>query len=181
MGLKEVKKELNNLDKSSLIKLIAELYKKEKSVKEFLDFYVSPDEDDLYQKCEKRIFEAFYPKRGDRLRLIEGKKAISDFRKLSGSDELLASLMLFYVETGVDFTNEFGDINESFYNSIESTYFQALQLLKKENALKKYSARAEMVVQKTYGIGWGFHDALADYYAEYYGSEVKIKNLHLTK
>ena len=38
MGLTEVKRALSELDKESLIKLIAELYKKDKSSKEFLDF-----------------------------------------------------------------------------------------------------------------------------------------------
>ena len=43
MGLKEVKSELNKLDKDALIKHISELYKNFKPVKEYLDFYINPD------------------------------------------------------------------------------------------------------------------------------------------
>ena len=41
MGLREVKKELTNLDKSEIIKLISEMYKKIPSVKSYLDVFVS--------------------------------------------------------------------------------------------------------------------------------------------
>jgi len=42
MGLREVKSELNKLEKDVLINHISELYKKFKPVKEYFDFYVSP-------------------------------------------------------------------------------------------------------------------------------------------
>jgi hypothetical protein len=38
MDLTELKKELKKLDKDKIIDLVTELYKKNKSVKEFLDF-----------------------------------------------------------------------------------------------------------------------------------------------
>lgn len=44
----------------------------------------------------------------------EGKKALSDFQKLEPAAELIADLLLVYVETGVRFTNEYGDIDEAF-------------------------------------------------------------------
>lgn len=42
MGLSDIKKELKKLDTEKLINLIADLYTKNKSVKEFFDFYVNP-------------------------------------------------------------------------------------------------------------------------------------------
>lgn len=39
MGLADIKKELKKLDKNKLIELFAELYKKNNSVNEFLNFY----------------------------------------------------------------------------------------------------------------------------------------------
>ncbi len=168
MGLTDIKKELKKFDKDKLIDLITDLYKKNQSVKEFFDFYVNPNEKDLFTKSKNKVYEAFYPKRGYRLRLSEGKKAISDFRKLCASKELLADLMLFYVETGVEFTNEFGDIDEPFYNSVAGVYLQALTLMKKENILHKFSDRAKMIVDNTSNIGWGFHDELGDIYSDFF-------------
>ena len=168
MGLTEIKKELKNLDKEKLLELVADLYKKNKSVKEYLDFFVSPNEKELFLKYKDKVYEAFYPKRGDRFKLSDGKKAISDFKKLDASKELLAELMLFYVETGVEFTNEYGDIDEPFYNSVESVYSNALKLMSKEKILDKFADRAKEVVADTCDIGWGFHDNLSDVYGDYY-------------
>ncbi len=76
--------------------------------------------------------------------------------------------MLFYVETGVKFTNDFGDIDEGFYSSLETTYLAALKLMKKENLLNKFADRAEKVVTDTSDIGWGFHDYLGEVHYDFY-------------
>lgn len=168
MSLIQLKKELKKLDKDKIIDLIADLYKKNKSVKEFLDFYIDPNETELFHKYRDKVFEAFYPKRGYSYSLKDGKQAITDFKKLDPSADLLADLMLFYVETGVQFTNDFGDINDSFYNSLRSVYNQGLTLMSKENLLEKFADRTEKVVDDTSNIGWGFHDYLGSVYAEFY-------------
>ena len=80
--------------------------------------------------------------------------------------------MLFYVETGVQFTNEYGDIDEVFYSSLEKTYLQALTLMKKENLLGKFVERASKVVRDTRNIGWGFHDELKGIHYDYYSDAV---------
>ena len=168
MGLTDIKKELKKLDKDKLIDLVADLYKKNKSVKEFFDFYINPNEQELFNKYRNKVFEAFYPKRGFGFKLKEGKQAISDFKKLGPSSDLLAELMLFYVETGVKFTNDYGDIDEGFYSSLETTYLAALTLMKKENILDKFAYRAAKVVSDTSGIGWGFPDSLAEIHSDFY-------------
>lgn len=168
MGITEIKKELIKLDKEKLVELVADLYKKNKSVKELLDFFINPNEQELFLKYKDKVYEAFYPKRGYRFRLSDGKRAISDFKKLDASKELLSELMLFYAETGVEFTNEFGDIDEPFYNSVVSVYSNALTLMDKENMLDKFADRAKKIVDDTSGIGWGFHDELGNIYSDFY-------------
>lgn len=104
---------------------------------------------------------AFYSKKqyGD-LKLSVGKKAISDFKKLGISNEYVAKLMLFYVETGVEFTIDFGDIDEAFYNSIRGNFDKALKLLKKENLLEKYEDLSKQINKDAGGFGWGFNDEI---------------------
>lgn len=72
---------------------------------------------------------------------------------------------------GVKFTNEFGDINEAFYNSLSKTFAKSLSLMKKENLLDKFEDRVEKVVNDTDGIGWGFHDYLVDVWIGFYPSK----------
>ena len=173
MGLSDIKKELKKLEKDTLINLIADLYKKNKAVKELFDYYLNPNEQELFEKYRTKVYEAFFPKRGFGFNLKEGKKAISDFKKFEPSPKLVADLMLVYVESGVQFTNSYGDIDENFYSSLESTYEAALTLIKKENLLGKFMYRAEEIVRKANGIGWGFPYALSqtylDCYADYSG------------
>jgi hypothetical protein len=171
MGLTDLKKELKKLEKEKLIDLIADLYKKNKSVKEFLDFYVSPDENELFKKYRDKVFEAFFPKRGYSYKLKDGKQAISDFKKLEPATELLVNLMLFYVESGVKFTNDFGDVNEAFYNSLSTTFIDALKMMDKENLLNVFEERVEKIVDDTSGIGWGFHDYLVQVWFDFYPSD----------
>jgi len=168
MGLTDIKKEFKKFDKDKLINIIADLYKTNKSVKEFFDFYVSPNERQLFNKYRDKVFEAFYPKRGLKYKLKDGKQAISDFKKLGPSADLLTDLMLFYVETGVKFTNDFGDIDEVFYSSMETTYVAALTLMRKQDLLDKFADRASKVVSDTSDIGWGFHDYLCDAHSNFY-------------
>ena len=163
-----LKTELAKLDKKALIELIADLYKKNKAVQEYLNFYMKPDESGLFEKYKTKIYEAFFPKRGFGYNLKQGKQAISDFKKLGVSELAVSDLMLFYVETGVKFTNDFGDINEAFYNSMESTYASALKMMRTENLLDQFKQRALLILEDTADIGWGFHDTLFDTYYQFY-------------
>jgi len=163
-----LKSDLAKLDKKALIEIIADLGKKNKAVQEYLSFYFKPDEDGLFEKYKTKVYEAFFPKRGYGYNLKQGKQAISDFKKLGPSEDLVADLMLFYVETGVEFTNDFGDIDATFYSSLESTFSAALKIMKKEDVLDKFKDRAARILKDTRNIGWGFHDVLCDTFYQFY-------------
>jgi len=168
MGILEIKKELKKFDKDKLIDIIADLYKKHKTVKDYFDFFVNPNEKLIFSKYKDKIFEAFCPKRGYTLNLKDAKQAIDDLKKLEVSAELIADHMLFYVECGVSYTNDYGDINDSFYVRLAKMYLQSLILMKKENCLDKYQKRAFKVVDDSSGIGWGFHDYVVQAYFDFY-------------
>ena len=159
---------MDKLDKKELVKTISELYKKFKPVKDYLDFYLNPDEKHLLEEFKRKVTEGFFPKRGDQLKLSVSRKAINDFKKLGTSLESLADLLLHFVENGVEFTNEFGDIDEKFYASIEKTYSNALDIVDENGLLEKFEKRAYKIVAQTEGIGWGVHDYLGDVYYEHY-------------
>ena len=163
-----LKNDLAKLDQKVLIEIIADLYKKNKTVKEYLDFYFKPDEDGLFEKYKAKVYESFYPKGGFGYNLKQGKQYISEFKKLGTSPELLASLMLFYVETGVQFTNDFGDINEPFYNSLASTYANALKLIQKEDLLSRFEQQALQLLVDSENIGWGLHYSLSEIFYDFY-------------
>lgn len=50
--------------------------------------------------------------------------------------------MIYYVECGVELTNEYGDIDESYYSSVENVYENAVQLMGIYSLHDKFQARA---------------------------------------
>lgn len=168
MGFLDVKKELQKLDNKELIRHISELYKKFPAVKEYFDFFISMDEEELLERYKPKVREGLYPKRGFKLQLSISRKAINDFKKLGTSAESIAHLMLYYVQCGVEFTNEYGDIDEAFYSSMENAYATAIELISKESLPDNFKDEAKKIVEETKHIGWGFHDYLADVYYSHY-------------
>jgi hypothetical protein len=51
---------------------------------------------------------------------------------------------------------------------MEDMYARALKLMEKNDLIKAFKNRYFKVVVDTDGIGWGFHDVLADLYYEYF-------------
>jgi len=166
MSKRDLKKELAGFDKTKLISLISELYDNNKSVKEYLDYYLKPDEDAVLKVYRAKVKEAFYPNRGFGFKLALGKKAITDFRKLKPSPDSLIDLMLYYVECGVKFTNEYGDINENYYLSLERVFRDSMVLIDIHSLHDSLKDRALQILTDSANVGWGFHDTLGQFYYE---------------
>jgi mRNA-degrading endonuclease YafQ of YafQ-DinJ toxin-antitoxin module len=73
--------------------------------------------------------------------------------------------MLTYVETGTQFTRDFGDINEAYYNSLESVLREMTQLLRKEEPALYPQFRERILQLEAHAdyIGWGYGDALREH------------------
>jgi hypothetical protein len=91
-----------------------------------------------------------------------------DYKRVASSVEGIADIMLCYVEAGVGFTVDFGDIDEPFYLSMERMYRAALEHLHEHGLLEQFEVRCSWIVEKTSDVGWGFHDTLGDIYEEYF-------------
>ena len=170
MSKTTLKKELQKLTKEQLVEQVLDLYDKNKSVKEFYNFYLNPaSEKELFEKYKQVIVNEFYPKRGDsKMRFSVCKKAISDFKALSPEPELIADLMLCIAENACKFTYEFGDMWEGYYTSAENNFEAALKFISKHNLLDKFKLRAEQCVEWSSPCGWGFCDTVSDIFYEYY-------------
>lgn len=133
------------------------------------------DPEILAQPYRKIIKQVFNPDRAfPSLSLRAARKALNDFRKASANPEAIVDMMLYYVEQGVTCTNEYGDIHEAFYNSLEGVFEDAVGLINKTGSpemAEAFLSRAEQIVKDTAGIGWGFHDFISDVYETQYPSE----------
>ncbi|NQU83559.1 MAG: hypothetical protein HQ536_02510 [Parcubacteria group bacterium] len=168
----KVKSNLTNLSKKDIVKHVGEIYKKFPQTQEYFQSIMTVEgEEELLEKYKKIIKEEFFPSRGwprDFFSLSKAKKAISQFKKLAEKPQNVADIMLYYTEIGVEFTNEYGDIDENFYLSMETIADNAAKLIQKHGMEKIFSDRFEKIVRDTSGIGWGFHDELGEIYEEYF-------------
>ncbi|WP_028302373.1 DUF6155 family protein [Oceanospirillum beijerinckii] len=169
--LTDLKKELRKKTQNELVEEIAHLYKTFSNVKEFYQTSFFNDDSAVLEKYKQIVQNEFiatgrslFPK----MRASVARKAISDYKKVSCSNIGIADIMLTYVESGVHCTNEYGDIDEPFYNSMESMYESALKYMVKEDLLLEFQDRAEDIVTNTSHCGWGFHDELNHLYHAYY-------------
>ncbi|MER3483921.1 MAG: hypothetical protein C4332_12985 [Meiothermus sp.] len=69
-------------------------------------------------------------------------------------------MMFYYVEAGIKGTDAYGDIESSFYNSLESVFEELLKKIADGHDLEAYLTRLQGIVGKTRDFGWGFYDTL---------------------
>ncbi len=167
----ELRRFLGGLSQAELLAEVVELWATFPPVQDFYQAKLRPASDDTVREKYRRIVQhEFYPSRGfGKARLAVARKAVADYKKVAGSVEGVADLMLFYVETGVRFTNDYGDIEEAFYLSMERMYASALKWIRQHGLEAGFEERCARIVTDTRDIGWGFHDALSDLYAETFG------------
>ena len=145
-----------SMDKSEIIKMVLELYSARKEAKEYLDFYAEPNEGQKLEEYKHIIRE--------------------DFKKLKPSEDSVAELMVFYMENACQFTYDYGDMWEQFYDSVESNFDKTLRHIVLYDLWDKYDSRIKQCLRWASPCGWGFPDALNDMY-----EEMKAQNEELRK
>lgn len=170
-----IKKYLQQFSKEQLIAQIIELNTKYKDVKTYYEFSINPNstkaKDAVKKIIGKCISTNINTNGSSKLKLREARKAVTDFKKLSPTENDMADVMLFYVECGVDFTNTFGDIDEPFYNSMAGMFHDAGKYIKTNGLQAQFKQRCKKIVDDARNTGWGFYDELSDYYSDFIEAE----------
>ena len=178
MSKAALKKELQKFIKEHLIEHILDLYDKNKSVKEFYDFHLHPvNEKDLakkYKKIIRKEFDVGSPQRAG-LKFSVAKRAISDFKDLQPSPDTLADVMLFLPECACEFTFNYGDMTEQFYNAAYNNFAAALKFIAKYGLLESFELRAKQCVKWASPCGYGFADEIESEFIEHYQHEYRTR------
>ena len=172
MSKTELKKHLQSLTKEQVIEQVLELYGNCKPAKEYFEYFLKPDEQGQFEKYKAIIINEFYPKENrfnPSLRFSVAKKAIADFRLLKPSPLLLADLLVTLHETACQFTNEYGDMSEQYYDSTVTNFETALKFLQQNNLLADFKLRCEDCMKYAEPCGYGFPDEIDQLFDEYYG------------
>ncbi|MDL5514879.1 hypothetical protein QSE00_23920, partial [Arenibacter sp. M-2] len=96
MAFREVKKELSGMEKTEIIKLISEIYKKVPGAKTYLDVFATGEIKKLVENYKKEIERYIYPNgRNMQIRETEARKIIRTVQKMEIT-ELNVELELHY-------------------------------------------------------------------------------------
>jgi hypothetical protein len=170
-GWSTLRRHLATWDKPALLALVKDLYEVAAENRDFIQArcqyggQTGESGGESLEKYRGKIVEQFFPARGfGKLQLGVARKAIRDYRKATGNLPGTAELLMTYVENGAEFTQDYGDIDERFYSSVESALDELAALLRGEarGMYPQFSERLARVEQMTNGIGWGFHDYIGD-------------------
>jgi len=169
----DIKRPLQSLKEADLQALIQGLFKLSVENRAFLAAHLlgASASQTLLQPYRERIERAFYTRGGKpQLNLADGRKAIREYQAATSDPAGSLELMLTFVETGTQFTCEFGDIDEPFYNSLSSVLGEMDRILSDEQGRELYEGIRERVVELPNladRIGWGYGDEVRGTVAEW--------------
>ena len=167
----QIKKELTGYDSSDLLTVIKNLYDLSKQNQAFLMGVVDQQAsfEALKAPVIKAIAKAFDPPRGfPSFKPAQAKRAVYQFAKISSQHEAL-EMMLLFVQSGIQATTQYGDIDEAFYTSLEDMWENALELILQHRGLpgvvESQLPKLKKILATAQGFGWGFSDQMNDLFS----------------
>lgn len=163
-----IKGALSGFSRIQLVGLVQDLYRADPKNQDFLHarFLVSDGGTDL-SPYKKRIKAAINPSRWDApIKYRDARRVISDYIKARGQLGETLELMFYYVKCGNDVTLEFGDMDETFYNSMGSMFGSIVKKLSVQadpELTATWLDRLEKEYQRVANTGWGYGDELGGY------------------
>ncbi|WP_147677739.1 DUF6155 family protein [Algibacter pacificus] len=153
MALRELKKELNQMEKTEIIKLISEIYKKIPDAKNYLDIFTTGDIKKLAEKYKKEVEKYIYPNgRNMVLRETEARKIIRSVRKMNIT-ELNIQLELHYVSCCLEIIDDFGYWDDNYYMAIEKMFDNAVNGIYEMGIEEKYLEQIKTLSLKASEFG----------------------------
>lgn len=165
-SVRELRQYLSSRQPPELLEEIVLLYTKFDAVQEHYTLLLHGGySQELLDRYKAIITKEFFPGRGvGHGRIAVARRAVLDYKKLASAPEGIAEIMVHYVEMGVAYTRQYGDISAPFYASMESMYEAALKYIGQHRLEDQFRERCEQIMRDTHGIGWGFNDTMVELY-----------------
>ncbi|HEX9867023.1 MAG TPA: hypothetical protein VGC99_00260 [Candidatus Tectomicrobia bacterium] len=127
----------------------------------------------LLEKYRRRIEDDFFAEDQWGIpqtpNMLVAARSVTDYRQRTGDSLGTLDLMLTFVETGTRFTNEFGDIDEPFYEGLELMFDDFRELLLAHPDLyaeADLAQRLAKLARDAGWMGWGYGDYVSEQVAE---------------
>ena len=166
MPVAALKKQLKALSQQEMISLICSLYQSCPDAANILSAKFSGQDfvKGLLAESKEKIEKEFSGQGMKGPSLSKAKKVISDFKKVSPAPEDVLELKLHYAECVAEFGSSFGDIPDSFYDSLENVYSDVVSSLNKLGSEELFTAfypRLKSIIREVDGLGYGISDGLS--------------------
>jgi hypothetical protein len=161
MSKRDLKKYLQELDKTQLEEQIIELYEKFSPIKVYYDFVFNPKEDTLLKECKIKISNEYFPQRAasgkprrPKMRRSVAQKYIKHFILLGVDPFIIADIMLYAIEIAQTFSAEKPVKSELFYKSMLNSFEQAIRFVIANAILDDFKPRIIAINDETFRQNW---------------------------
>jgi hypothetical protein len=159
---RDVKAELDRLDRAGLLGLIKDLHGASRDNEAFLHARLGLGPDPL-EPYRKTISRGICPDvmKGQNISVASAKKAISDYKKAIGLPQGVADLSVFYCEEALSLLSWCGMDDEGYYAALVRMFEQALTAVERLPASERASfhERIDPLRSEAGNLGWGVKDA----------------------
>jgi hypothetical protein len=170
MAWRDLREALQELSREQVIELFKGLHDLSPQNKAWLRGKLLPmGQDAAYlEACRRKVIKAVYdPEKNlpGRPRFRDAKRIVSEYRKSTRDLRGTLDLMLTYVECGHAFTNDFGDIDEPFYNALSNMLERFAVELRSSPARREMFAQFRprlLEMRRSSDIGWGYGDMVRE-------------------
>ena len=164
------KKYLATLPQEVLLQGMADLFAKIPAVKAYYQTRLASDnQNEVLEKYKAKLYACFFTRSGlPKLDRAGAREVVNEFKRIAATPKDEIEMMLYYVETAVDLTARFGDIDENFYAAAENMFEKACVIVHKHKFHTDFQAKCLQIVRQTKDMGWGFYDALWQSYQQYF-------------
>ena len=141
------------MDKTEIIKLVSEMYKKIPDVKNYLDVFTTGEIKQLVEKYKKEIEKYIYPSgRNMVMRETEARKIIRTVRKMKIT-ELSVELELHYVSCCLEIIEDFGYWEENYFMALGKLFYNATSGISELGMKEKYEEKINSISHKASEFG----------------------------
>ncbi len=142
------------LDRDQIATVLLELYDARKDAREYLEYYVNPDENKMLEKYKAVITKEFFPSKGrPRGRTSVCKKAVKEFITLHPGPRLVVELRLFLLENIVRYALRMRSwIKDSHCGTACSVLAETLDYMFVHDLTDAYSRRVDNILLTADGL-----------------------------
>lgn len=151
-------KQLQLFSKEEMIEMLTEFYQSSKEAKDYLDYFVEPDENKKFDEAKAVIHKVFFePRKRPKPRISVCEKAIRHFQVYHPSAKMLIELQLFYIESALTrYKGRNVFMWAKYEPSVNRCFNSCLNGIAENKMAAPYTARLKKIVDTT---GWQLTDS----------------------